>query len=161
MLSFVNYIIKGHFMIIRKALPKDADDLKILYFENLTNYPPLEKQDMDKWRVIIDKLLNSDTSYLLVAEVDGKAVSTVYLTVIINLTHNLRPFGVIENVVTHIDYRNRGYASALLNEATNIAKEHNCYKVFLETGSKNENTINFYRNNGFELDMKRSCLKRL
>lgn len=148
-------------MIIRKAIPSDAEDLKILYFEYLTNYPPTEKQDMNKWRSIIERLNSSDKSFLLVLETDGRVVSTVYLTIIENLTHNNRPFGVIENVVTHIDHRNKGYASALLNEATEIAKKYNCYKVFLETGSNKESTLNFYRNNGFALDIKHSCLKRL
>ena len=148
-------------MLIRKANSTDADDLKKLYFEYLTNYPPKETQDMNKWRSIIEKLHNNSNSYLLVAEEEGKVVSTVYLTIIENLTHNLRPFGVIENVVTHIDYRNKGFASALLNEATEIARSHNCYKVFLETGSNKESTLNFYQKNGFELDKKHSCLKRL
>ena len=148
-------------MFIRKALPKDAEELKTLFFEYLTSFPPTEEQDMNKWREIIAKLYNNENSYLLVAEVDGRVVSTVYLTIIENLTHNLRSFGVIENVVTHIDYRNEGYASALLQEATNIARQHNCYKVFLETGSNKESTLNFYQNNGFELDKKHSCLKRL
>ena len=148
-------------MIIRKALLEDAEDLKVLYFKYLTNFPPQEEQNMENWRSIISKLNLADNSYLLVAEEDEMVVSTVYLTIIENLTHNNRPFGVIENVVTHIDYRNRGIASALLNEATNIAIKHNCYKVFLETGSKNEKTLSFYQNNGFILDQKRSCLKRL
>lgn len=77
------------------------------------------------------------------------------------LTHNVRPFAVIENVVTHVDYRNKGFASALLEKASEIAREHGCYKVFLETGSNKESTLNFYRNNGFAIDEKHSCLKRL
>lgn len=99
--------------------------------------------------------------HLLVAEEDGKVVSSVQMAIIENLTHNVRPFAVIENVVTHVDYRNRGFASALLNTASEIAKEHRCYKVFLETGSNKESTLNFYRNNGFAIDEKHSCLKRL
>lgn len=148
-------------MIIRKAIPADAEDLKILYFEYLTNYPPQQEQNMDNWRDIIQRLYENKNSHLLVAEVDGKVVSTVYLTIIENLTHNNRPFGIIENVVTHINYRNKGIASALLEKATEISIEHNCYKVFLETGSNKESTLNFYQNNGFILDQKRSCLKRL
>ena len=105
-------------MIIRKAIPADAEDLKILYFEYLTNYPPQQEQNMDNWRDIIQRLYENKNSHLLVAEVDGKVVSTVYLTVIENLTHNNRPFGIIENVVTHINYRNKGIASALLEKAT-------------------------------------------
>ena len=53
------------------------------------------------------------------------------------------------------------YASALLDKAIEIAKEHKCYKVSLETGSNKESTLNFYRNNGFMIDEKHSCLKRL
>lgn len=148
-------------MIIRKATGKDAQDLKVLYFDYLTNYPPKEEQDMKKWEEILDRFEKDDKMHLLVLEEDGKIVSSVQMAVIESLTHNVRPFAVIENVVTHIDYRNRGFASALLEEASNIAREHDCYKISLETGSNKESTLNFYRNNGFTIDAKHSCLKRL
>ncbi len=61
--------------------------------------------------------------HLMVIEEDGKIVSSVQMAIIENLTHNVRPFAVIENVVTHADYRNKGYASALLEKASEIAKE--------------------------------------
>lgn len=148
-------------MIIRQAKYTDADDLRTLYFDYLTHYPPKEKQDMDIWRKLLDKFEKDENMYLLVAETDGKVVSTIQMAIIENLTHNVRPFAVIENVVTHISYRNKGYASALLERASEIAKEHSCYKIFLETGSNKEDTLNFYKNNGFVIDQKHSCLKRL
>jgi len=148
-------------MIIREAKPTDAQDLKILYFEFLTHFPPKEEQDMNRWAEVISGFEKSDDRFLLVAEEDGKAVSTVQVAIIEGLTHNVRPFAVIENVVTHGEYQNRGFASALLEKATEIAKEHNCYKLFLETGSNKESTLNFYKNNGFVIDAKHSCLKRL
>ncbi len=148
-------------MKIRQAMPNDAEQLKILYFEYLTSFPPTEEQNMQSWRELIQHFYDDDYIKLLVCEVDGKVVSSVHVTVIKNLTHNLRPYAVIENVVTHVDYRCKGYASALLSEATEFAKKHNCYKVFLETGSNKESTLNFYKNNGFAIDAKHSCLKRL
>lgn len=148
-------------MIIREATATDAQDLKTLYFDYLTQFPPKEEQNMEQWRGLIEQLKADDRMYLLVAEEDGKAVSSVQLAIVPVLTHNVRPYGVIENVVTHADYRNRGYASALLQRATELAKEHNCYKVFLETGSNKESTLNFYKSNGFVIDEKHSCLKRL
>ncbi len=148
-------------MIIRQAKPEDAQDLKTLYFEFLTQFPPKEEQDMDRWADVISRFEKSEDRFLLVAEEDGKAVSTVQVAIIEGLTHNVRPFAVIENVVTHGDYQNCGFASALLDKATEIAKEFNCYKVFLETGSNKESTLNFYKKNGFVIDAKHSCLKRL
>ncbi len=148
-------------MIIRKAVRTDAEDLKELYFDYLTKYPPKEEQNMDLWRQLLDQFEKDGRMYLLVAEEDGRVVSSVQMAIIEGLTHNVRPFGVIENVVTHIQYRNRGCASALLEKATEIAKEHKCYKVFLETGSNKESALNFYRKNGFAIDEKHSCLKRL
>ena len=148
-------------MIIRKARGTDANQLKTLYFEYLTHFPPKEEQDMTLWQSLLEKFEKDENMYLLVAEEDGKVVSSVQMAIIEGLTHNVRPFAVIENVVTHADYRNRGYASALLEKASEIARERRCYKVFLETGSNKESTLNFYRNNGFAIDEKHSCLKRL
>lgn len=148
-------------MIIRKAIPEDADCLKTLYFEHLTHFPPKEEQDMILWKKMIANFEKDDNMYLLVAEEAGKVVSSIQMAIIETLTHNVRPFAVIENVVTHADYRNRGYASALLEKATEIARERRCYKLFLETGSNKESTLNFYRKNGFVIDEKHSCLKRL
>lgn len=148
-------------MIIRKATGLDAEDLKTLYFDFLTHYPPREEQNMQEWQDLLNKFEKDDNMYLLVAVEDGKAVSSVQMAIIESLTHNVRPFAVIENVVTHADYRNRGHASALLERASEIAKEKGCYKVSLETGSNKESTLNFYRNNGFAIDEKHSCLKRL
>ncbi|MBE5780169.1 MAG: GNAT family N-acetyltransferase [Clostridiales bacterium] len=148
-------------MVIRKANGTDAKALMVLYFEHLTRFPPKEEQDMSLWEKLLAKFEKDDNMHLLVAEEDGKVVSSVQMAIVEGLTHNVRPFAVVENVVTHADYRNQGYASALLERASEIAREHNCYKVFLETGSNRESTLNFYRNNGFAIDEKHSCLKRL
>lgn len=148
-------------MIIRKAKASDADDLKELYFHFLTKYPPVEEQDMALWGEMLDRFEKDDNMYILVAEEDGRVVSTIQMAIIESLTHNVRGFAVVENVVTHSDYRNRGYASALLQKASEIAREHRCYKISLETGSNRESTLNIYRNNGFVIDEKHSCLKRL
>ena len=148
-------------MNIRKAKASDAEALKILYFEHLTRFPPQEEQDMALWRKMLDKFEQDQNMYLLVLEADNQVVASVQMAIIESLTHNVRPFAVVENVVTHADHRSRGYASALLMKATELAKEKGCYKMSLETGSNKESTLNFYRKNGFEIDKKHSCLKRL
>ena len=42
-------------MIIRQAKPEDAQALKTLYFEFLTQYPPKEEQDMSLWSDMLEK----------------------------------------------------------------------------------------------------------
>lgn len=41
-------------MIIRKATGSDADDLKTLYFDYLTHYPPREEQNMHEWQDLLN-----------------------------------------------------------------------------------------------------------
>ena len=148
-------------MIIREATARDAEALKVLYFEHLTKYPPQEEQNMAVWESLLDEYKNDSFNYILIAEENGVPVSSVQMSIVRSLTHNFSPFAVIENVVTHANHRKKGYASALLRKATDIAKAFRCYKISLETGSNRESTLNFYRQNGFAIDEKHSCLKRL
>ncbi len=148
-------------MIIREAEEKDVLDIKDLYFNFLTKYPPKEEQNLETWKSLINEFRKDERHYILVVEENDKVVSSVQLAIIPSLTHNFRPFAVVENVVTHEAYRNKGFASKLLQEAITIAQNKNCYKISLETGSNRESTLNFYKENGFEMDTKHSFLKRL
>ena len=148
-------------MLIRQAEEKDVMDIKDLYFNFLTKYPPKEEQDIEAWKQLINEINKSERLFLLVVEEDNRVVSTVQLGIIPSLTHNMRSFAVVENVVTHENYRKKGFASLLLQEAIKIAQDKNCYKIFLETGSNRESTLNFYKENGFEIDTKHSFLKKL
>ena len=65
---------------------------------------------------------------------------------------------MIENVVTHPDYRNRGIGTRLLKRAQEIAKEKGCYKVVLLTGRKN--VIPFYEKAGFVKGLKTGFIIR-
>lgn len=147
-------------MEIREALISDVESLQELYLKHLTPNPPLEPQIKENWISLLEKLIQDKYYHLIVGVEEGKIVSSVTLIIILNLTHNLRPYSLIENVVTHSDYRNRGYASQLLEYASHIAKRENCYKIMLMTGSKKESTLNFYQNNGFEMGVKTAFIKR-
>ncbi len=92
--------------------------------------------------------------HYLGAEVDGRLVASCTLAIIPNLTRGARPYGLIENVVTHPDFRRRGLGTALLRAALRLAWERNCYKVMLFTGRKDEATLRFYEQAGFEGSVK-------
>ena len=79
--------------------------------------------------------------------------------IIPNLTRNIRPYAFVENVVTHSDYRGKGYATDCLNFAKAIAEKENCYKMMLLTGSKKESTMNFYRGAGYNSSDKTAFIQ--
>jgi GNAT superfamily N-acetyltransferase len=136
-------------MTVRKANPTDAESLYDLYYNYLNPNQSAMTHDMAEWRRKIAGFGNTPGYYLLVGEASGRVVSTVTLIITENLTRDLRPYGLIENVVTHGDFRGRGYARQLMNRAKAVAMEVGCYKIMLLTGSKDEGIFTFYENCGY------------
>jgi len=63
--------------------------------------------------------------------VDGKIVSSCNISIIKNLTRNLRSYGSIENVITDSNYRKKSYAT----KAINIKHKHPMYSLLGENYS--------------------------
>ena len=82
------------------------------------------------------------------------------LCIIPNLTRGLKPYGVIENVVTHADHRRQGYGRLVLEHALQHAWSQNCYKVMLLTGRKSEAVFGFYESVGFDRHAKQAFLAK-
>lgn len=108
-----------------------------------------------------EEIFSDPNRYYIVVEEDGRLVSSCTLIIINNLTRSGRPFGLIENVVTNKEYRKKGYGTAILHKAVEIAKENNCYKVVLLTGRKEESVLRFYERAGFEKGIKTGFIMRL
>lgn len=133
-------------MIIREVNENDLDEILELYlYLHEKNIP----EDSECLQRTWSNILNDENHHLIVCEVDGKIVSSCVCVIIPNLTRNIRPYAFIENVVTHRDYRKKGYATVCLNYAKRIAQENHCYKMMLLTGSKEDGILNFYRNAGY------------
>lgn len=90
----------------------------------------------------------------------GHLVSSGTLTVIPNLTRGCRPYGVIENVVTHAGHRNKGYGKAILAHASSHAWSSGCYKIMLLTGRKDDATFKFYESAEFDRHAKQAFIAR-
>lgn len=90
-----------------------------------------------------NRILSDPRLRYFVAEAEGQTVATCTLTLIPNLTRNMRPYGVIENVVTDPAFCQRGFGTGMLHYALAHAWREHCYKVMLLTGSKRESTLRF------------------
>ena len=81
--------------------------------------------------------------------------------IIPNLTRGQRPFALVENVVTHPDFRSRGLATACLDFAKDIAISENCTRLMLMTGSKEKSTLDFYEKAGYDPNNKKGFVQWL
>ena len=133
-------------MVIREINIDDRDGLLELYTHLHEDGIPAVDEKLDAlWKRIV-----ADEDYhIIVAEADGKIVSSCTCVIIPNLTRKQSPYAFVENVVTHSDYRKQGLASACLERAKQIAAEASCYKMMLLTGSKEESTFRFYEAAGY------------
>ncbi|MBE6861339.1 MAG: GNAT family N-acetyltransferase [Ruminococcus sp.] len=108
-----------------------------------------------------ETISNDPNHHIIVCEVEGKIVSSCVCVIIPNLTRNVRPYAFVENVVTHADFRGKGYATACLNFAKELSIKADCYKMMLLTGSKSEKTLDFYRNSGYNSSDKTAFIQWL
>ena len=137
--------------MVREAVKEDLDELLNLYlFLHEKNIPENSEHLENTWKTIIKDV----NHHIVVKEINGKIVSSCVCVIVPNLTRNIRPYALIENVVTNEGYRGKGYATECLNYAKEIAIKNNCYKMMLLTGTKSENTLAFYKNAGYNSDDK-------
>lgn len=132
--------------MVREVQYNEQKELLELYLSLHEDSVPEQSEALEK---VWNKILNDENHHLPVNIIDGKIVSSCVCVIIPNLTRGVRPYAFIENVVTHEKYRGRGYATECLNYAKKTAQENNCYKMMLLTGSKEEKTLSFYRNAGY------------
>lgn len=144
--------------MVREIKENELFDLLELYLNlHESSVPKMTEHLKSVW----DTIINDNNHHIIVNEQDGKIVSSCVCVFIPNLTRNVRPYAFVENVVTHSDYRGKGYATDCLNYAKEIAKKSECYKMMLLTGSKENSTLNFYTKAGYNSTDKTAFIQWL
>lgn len=120
---------------VREAEMGDLQEILALYlYLHETSIPEETEHLKSTWQ----QILEDKNHHLIVYEQEGRIVSSCVCVIIPNLTRGVRPYAFVENVVTHGDHRGKGYASRCLDYARQIARENNCYKMMLLTGSNTD-----------------------
>lgn len=144
--------------MIREAQREDLDALLQLYLYLHEQEIPEDSQALRKaW----DAIMKDENHHIILNVVDGVPVSSCVCVITPNLTRGVRPYALIENVVTHEKYRGKGYATECLKHARRIAEENNCYKMMLLTGSKKQSTLDFYTKAGYNCTDKTAFVQWL
>ena len=131
---------------IRPAGPDDLHGLLDLY-QHLN--PQDARCPPEDAIAVFQRFLHYPGSALLLAFAGPVMAASCTVVIIPNLTRGGRPYALIENVVTHADYRNRGFGTAILKAAVDLAWHERCYKAMLMTGSTKSSTLRFYQAAGF------------
>lgn len=144
--------------MIREATHNDLQQLLELYlYLHEDSIPQADSHLQSTW----EQIIGNKNHHIIVCEQDGRIVSSCVCVVIPNLTRSVRPYAFVENVVTHGDFRGKGYATQCLDFAKNIAVKENCYKMMLLTGSKSDKTLDFYKHAGYNSTDKTAFIQWL
>lgn len=131
---------------IRLATAEDLAGLAVLYRQLQPDDPVLRA---DTLKANLARFSAMPGSGVFIALVEAQIVATVTVAIVPNLTRSGRPFAVLENVVTHADYRGQGFGQTLLAAVIDHAWLADCYKIMLQTGSTKPEVLGFYQSLGF------------
>jgi len=86
---------------------------------------------------------------LLVAEVAGRVVGTLQLSILPNLTYGGRRRAQVEGVRIASDARGSGIGRGLIEQAKRVAREADCHMLQLTTNRQRPQAVHFYERLGF------------
>ena len=115
---------------------------------------------MARAELIWDQLLSRDGLTVFVAEASSNIVATCMLITAPNLLRSGRQHAFLENVVTHPDFRGRGFGRAVVLAALAAAWEQDCFHVFLQSGRADPRVHRFYEGCGFEPGLRTAYVAR-
>jgi ribosomal protein S18 acetylase RimI-like enzyme len=144
--------------MIREIRPDELNALLALYAQL---HPGGEETSPERLMAAWEKMVACTDQHIVVAETEGRLVASCVITVMPNLTHGARSYAVIENVVTDEQHCRQGWATQCLDYAKQIAQREGCYKIMLMTGSKEEGTLRFYEQAGYNRTDKTAFIQWL
>lgn len=107
--------------------------------------PPLP----DAYRRALQEVLADRRQRLLLVEVEGRIAGSAVLIIVPNLSHQGRPYAMVDNVIVDEAQRGRGYGALLLRFAAGVALETGCYKLSLTSNKLRPEAHRFYERLGF------------
>lgn len=120
-------------MRIEKMTSGHLDDVYIIETECFSH--PWSKQSLEEE-------LNNETSLFLVAKEENEVIGYIGMSIVIDE-------GYIFNVAVCEKYRNKGVATALINELVTYGKKNNFSFITLEVRESNLPAISLYSKFGF------------
>ncbi|HPQ43931.1 MAG TPA: GNAT family N-acetyltransferase [Syntrophales bacterium] len=136
-------------MIIRKIKESELNQLIELYF-HYTHEDNLPTLAPDKIREIWKQIESNPLINYFVLETENKIVASCILSITPSFIRGGDGYGLIEHVVTHTDYRQRGFGKAIVKFSLDYAWNNGCTEVMLLSGSHLKRAHAMYEKLGFD-----------
>jgi len=131
-------------------IARAADDLAALLALFRVSEVSAAAEPLARAEQIWAETLSRDGLSVFVCEAESKIVSTCMLITAPNLLRSGRQHGFLENVLTHPEFRGRGFGRAVVLAALAAAWAQNCHHVLLQSGRADSRVHRFYQGCGFE-----------
>jgi GNAT superfamily N-acetyltransferase len=130
-------------MQIRKAVASDYADVMVLYniFVGEDRY---SQHDYDSFI----KVLESDHNYIFVAEDAGKIIGFVTFS-IRDVVRYPRPIAELDELFISEEYRKHGLGKQFMEKIEELAREKNCYRMYIESRYDFKGAHSFYEKLGY------------
>lgn len=133
---------------VRLSSDKDIPILLGLLYD-LGRPKPQKDSDVEIFRKLVTKYVKDSDKTILVAELDDVKiigmVSVMYLPRLNQLTLEM----YIPELIVLEKYQNHGIGKKLINSCIILAKEKECHRIRLESGTQRKESHKFYEHLGF------------
>jgi GNAT superfamily N-acetyltransferase len=134
----------------------ESDDLSVLHelLKAMHDTSPWDQtKDDHSAQEILESIIAQDSRKLLIAHVNSVPAGTIDVMVIPNLTRDLAPWAMVENVSVLPSFRRMGVGKELIHAAVNFASAAGCYKVQLVSAAKRVAAPALYKSTGFDAEV--------
>ncbi len=142
--------------MIREAEKRDKDKLVELYRMLVPNSKKMNVREEQ-----IETIRRDRNNFLFVYEEDGELIGTLTLNICLQALHGYRPYGVIENIIVHEDFRGRNIGRKLLQHVEDYCRSIDCHRIMLLSSSKRDRAHQFFEREGFDGSVSRGFKKYL
>lgn len=143
-------------VVVRRASERDLDDvaeLMIRFYRFNEEFDPawtLGEEDPDKVKGILAEYMERG-DLILVAEVEGRVVGFLRAGIVENKLLERSRIGLLRELYVKPEYRRRGIARKLIEEASEELKRRGAQLIAAEFPGLNVVAEDFYRKLGFRL----------
>lgn len=115
--------------------------------------------DFDEGLDQFAQVISHDGTWIIGADHEGDLVSMATLHVLPNMTYQMKPYALVENVVTRSDHQRQGFGRLVIEALTRKAWAEGAYKIMLLT-NRERGTRAFYERLGFLASEKDGLILR-